>query len=96
MKITVGELCEKLDILNSLEKMKMTESMQVYNPKAYPWNHAVGPHGNMGNISPFFVSLNCNKYGIPWYTYGSPNTSGIKVYCASDELWKKNLAQSKN
>lgn len=66
MKITVGELCEKLDILNSLEKMKMTESMQVYIPKAYPWNHAVGPHGNMGNISPFFVSLDCNKYGITY------------------------------
>ena len=38
----------------------------------------------------------CDKYGIPWYTYGSPNTSGIKVYCESDELWKKILAQSKN
>ena len=86
---------KKLDILNSLEKMKITESMQVYDQNAYHWNHAVGPYGNVGNVSPVCAADLCNKYDIPWYTDGWPYSSGIKVYCESDELWHKIIKLSK-
>ena len=49
----------------------------------------------MGGICPQIMAELCDKYDIPWYTYGNPNTSGIKVYCEDDELWHKLLNISK-
>ena len=69
--------------------------MQVYDYNKYTWNKAVGPYGNMGRVSPQIICGLCDKYDIPWYTYGSPNTSGIKVYCEDDGLWKKILTIAK-
>lgn len=78
--------------------MKMTESMQVYIPKAYPCNHAVGPHGNMGNISPFFVSLDCNKYGITYLmmTLRNAGTDHRKFMQMIILIWKLNLKSFAN
>ena len=76
MKITVCELCEKLDILNSLEKMKMTESMHVYDPKAYPWNHAVGPLGDE----------ECYPYYEPPVDYDAYDEYELSVYYIGDNL----------
>lgn len=69
--------------------------MQVYDYNKYTWNHSIGPNGNMGRICPQIMAELCDKYDIPWYTYGNPNTSGIKVYCEDDELWHKLLNMSK-
>ena len=69
--------------------------MQVYNRDEYVWNRCVGPNGNMGKVSPQIVADLCDKYNIPWYTYGQPYSSGITAYCKDDELWKKILAESK-
>ena len=78
--------------------MKMTESMQVYDQNAYPWNHAVGPHGNMGNISPFFVSLDCNKYGIAYLmmTLRNAGTDHRKFMQMIILIWKLNLKSFAN
>ena len=71
------------------------KSMQMYDQNAYPWNRCVGPYGNVGNVSPVCAADLCNKYDIPWYTDGWPYSSGIKVYCESDELWHKIIKLSK-
>ena len=64
------------------------ECMQVYDYNAYDWNHCIGPHGNMGKVSPQIASELCNRFEVPWYTDEWPYSSGIKIYCDNDELWQ--------
>lgn len=67
--------------------------MQVYDYNAYKWNHAISA-SNIAGVDPQVASELCDDYGVPWYTYGCPYTSGIKVYCESDELWKRIISES--
>lgn len=69
--------------------------MQIYNYGQYNWNRCVGPHGNMGKVSPEKVAKECDKLGIPWYSDGCPYSSGIKVYCESNDIWNEIIKKSK-
>lgn len=69
--------------------------MEIYDPHAYDWNRFVGPHGNLAKIDPTSVADLCNTHGLPWYSTGWPYSSGIKVYCESDKLWREILNKSK-
>ena len=73
----------------------MYHPARVYDEKAYEWNRAVGPAGNLGGVDPAHVARLCDKYGIPWFTSAWPYSSGLKAYCADDELWSNIIQQSK-
>ena len=69
--------------------------MQVFDYNAYEWTYAIAPAGNMGRVDPQTAADKCDVYGVPWYTDGWPYASGIKVYCESDDIWRRILAESK-
>ena len=51
-------------------------------------------YGNTAKVDPQTAADLCDYHGLPWYTDGWPYTSGIKVCCDSDDLWKEILAKS--
>lgn len=70
--------------------------MQIYKWNEYDWNHCVGPHGNMGKVEPQWVADECDRRGIPWYTDGWPYSSGVKVYCEDEDVWRDILNKCKS
>lgn len=69
--------------------------MRFYDANAWEWNRCVAPAGNMAGLNPQRVADVCDKFGVPWYTEGSPYTSGIKALCMDDKIWKRIINLSK-
>lgn len=68
--------------------------MRIFNYYEYEWTGCVAA-ANMARIDPHRFSKLLDKHGIPWYTDGSPYTSGVKYYCTDKELLQELFKQSK-
>jgi len=69
--------------------------MQIYRHEDFDWNRGVGPFGNMAGIDPRLVAIECDNFGIPWWTSSWPYSGGISAYCTDDELWERIIELSK-
>ena len=47
--------------------------------------HVIGPHGNLGNVSPSDAAWKADQMGVKWYTTSWPYSGGITLFCTEDE-----------